>query len=273
MAAVQAPVEVFFECPSTELKRLGFVENAASNSMSYVTGSTAFAKACGYYSSAKDTSMLKGSLTKIEDLIMAYGKPVVSKVSEKYPSYMTTVDTKVDTAVTILQDIWANKIVASTPGTWAKSVIAQTPTSIEELSQAREEYFKKIELTLQALKDRAVALPADLTAAITAAIANARSNIEDAHLFDRVKAAYDAVLKYPAVVAVIEKTAPVAAKAVDMATPYVTTAKDMATPYVTKAVEVATPYATKAVDMATPYVEYAKNKVWAAPAGQVESTQ
>jgi hypothetical protein len=26
---------------------------------------------------------------------MAYGKPVVSKVSEKYPSYMTTVDTKV----------------------------------------------------------------------------------------------------------------------------------------------------------------------------------
>jgi hypothetical protein len=59
MAAVQAPVEVFFECPSTELKRLGFVENAASNSMSYVTGSTAFAKACGYYSSAKDTSMLK----------------------------------------------------------------------------------------------------------------------------------------------------------------------------------------------------------------------
>lgn len=37
--------------------------------------------------------------------------------------------------MTILQDIWANKIVASTPGTWAKSVIARTPTSIEELSQ------------------------------------------------------------------------------------------------------------------------------------------
>jgi hypothetical protein len=129
------------------------------------------------------------------------------------------------------------------------SPFTRTRTHTHTHAQAREEYFKKIELTLQALKDRAVALPADLTAAITAAIANARSNIEDAHLFDRVKAAYDAVLKYPAVVAVIEKTAPVAAKAVDMATPYVTTAKDMATPYVTKAVEVATPYATKAVDM------------------------
>ena len=29
---------------------------------------------------------------------MAYGKPVVSKVTEKYPVYMTTFDTKVRTA-------------------------------------------------------------------------------------------------------------------------------------------------------------------------------
>jgi hypothetical protein len=37
----------------------------------------------------------QGSLTKIEDLIKAYGTPVVSKVQEKYPAYMTTVDAKV----------------------------------------------------------------------------------------------------------------------------------------------------------------------------------
>lgn len=37
----------------------------------------------------------QGSLTKIEDLIKAYGTPVVSKVQEKYPTYMTTVDAKV----------------------------------------------------------------------------------------------------------------------------------------------------------------------------------
>jgi hypothetical protein len=36
----------------------------------------------------------QGSLTKIEDLIKAYGTPVVSKVQEKYPAYMTTVDAK-----------------------------------------------------------------------------------------------------------------------------------------------------------------------------------
>ena len=154
-----------------DLKRLAFVESAAVNTASYVTGSTAFAKACGYYTSAKETDALKvcpypsdwhetsarfsrglalrvaillpdasrargyhpfararpprlhpsqtvqkrvrrfrltpslfipppstapqGSLTKIEDLIKAYGAPVVSKVQEKYPTYMTTVDAKV----------------------------------------------------------------------------------------------------------------------------------------------------------------------------------
>jgi hypothetical protein len=34
-------------------------------------------------------------LTKIEHLIKAFGTPVVSKVQEKYPGYMTTVDAKV----------------------------------------------------------------------------------------------------------------------------------------------------------------------------------
>lgn len=87
-----------------------------------------------------------------------------------------------------------------------------------------------------------MALPAELTSAITAAIAEARSNLENAHLFEKVKAAYDAVLKYPAVVAIIDKTAPVAAKAVDMASPYYTVAKDVATPYVEKVGKVAGPY-------------------------------
>lgn len=60
MAAVQAPnEEAFFDCAHTDLKRLAFVETAASNSVSYVTGSTAFAKACSYYSSAKETNALK----------------------------------------------------------------------------------------------------------------------------------------------------------------------------------------------------------------------
>jgi len=231
-----------------ELKRLGFVETAAVNSMSYVTGSTAYAKACGYYSSAKETNALKGSLTKIEGLINLYGAPVVSKVSEKYPEYMTTVDSKVDTAVTLLQNIWTNRVATSTPVTYAKSAVAMAPGKLEELKVAREEYLKKIEATLALLATRAVALPADLHNVLVSAIAQARIQLDNNHVFEKVKAAYDAVLKYPAVVAVIERTAPVAAKAVDLAAPYYVKAKDMAGPYVAKVGESVGPYVTAIKD-------------------------
>ena len=50
MAAVATP---------TDLKRLAFVESAAVSSYEYVTGSAYFAKACGYYSNAKETNALK----------------------------------------------------------------------------------------------------------------------------------------------------------------------------------------------------------------------
>ena len=43
----------------TDLKRLAFVESAAVSSYEYLTGSAYFAKACGYYSNAKETNALK----------------------------------------------------------------------------------------------------------------------------------------------------------------------------------------------------------------------
>ena len=325
----------------TDLKRLAFVESAAVNSVSYVTGTTAFAKACGYYTSAKEINALKvreisgprtratrraraptresrattpetrrrraprrpaalarptrvaastprgefflvfpperprvlrlffqpgvsrvfppsplrarrasasfvrssqGSITKIEDLIKAYGAPVVSKVQEKYPAYMTTVDAKVDTAVTLLQGIWEEKIAPSAPVAYAKSALAATPEKIEAIEAMREEYFAKIEATLEALKARAVKLPAEITTALKTAIADARAKIDDAKLFEKVQAAYRMVVEYPTVVAVIEKTAPVAAKAVDVAGPYYVKAKTIAEPYVVKGMEIAGPY-------------------------------
>jgi hypothetical protein len=218
--------------PSTDLKRLAFVETAAANSVDFVTGTKVFSKACGYYSSAKETNALKGSLTKIEDLIKAYGTPVVSKVQEKYPAYMTTVDAKVDTAVTLLQSIWADKIAPSAPVAYAKSALALTPEKLEELKATREAYFAKIENTLALLRAKAVALPEKVTAAVTAAIAEARAQVDNAQLFEKVKAAYETVLKYPAVVAVLERAAPAAAKAADAAKPYVAKAAAFAEPYV-----------------------------------------
>jgi hypothetical protein len=167
---------------------------------------------------------------------------VVSKVQEKYPAYMTTVDAKVDTAVTLLQGIWEEKIAPSAPVAYAKSALAATPEKIEAIQAMREEYFAKIEATLEALKARAVKLPAEITTALKTAIADARAKMDDAKLFEKVQAAYRMVVEYPTVVAVIEKTAPVAAKAVDVAGPYYVKAKTIAEPYVVKGMEIAGPY-------------------------------
>ena len=108
--------------------------------------------------------------------------PVVSKVQEKYPEYMNTVDGKVDDVVSKAVDIWTSKIAPSAPVTMAKSAIAAYPGKVETLMAQREEYFKKIEAFLADLKAKAVALPAEITAAITAAIADARAKVDDAHL-------------------------------------------------------------------------------------------
>ena len=172
--------------------------------------------------------------------------PVVAKVQEKYPEYMTTVDGKVDVVVSKAVDIWTSKIAPSAPVAMAKSALAEVAPKMEELLAQREEYFKKIEAFLADLKAKAVALPAEVSAAITKAIAEARAKIDDGS--SKVKTAYETALKCPAVVAVLEKTAPVAAKAVEVAGPYYVKAKDVATPYVAKATEVAGPYVTMVTD-------------------------
>ena len=153
---------------------------------------------------------------------------------------MTTVDAKVDTAVTLLQGIWEEKIAPSAPVAYAKSALAATPEKIEAIQAMREEYFAKIEATLEALKARAVKLPAEITTALKTAIADARAKIDDAKLFEKVQAAYRMVVEYPTVVAVIE-TAPVAAKAVDVAGPYYVK-QDHRGAYVVKGMEIAGPY-------------------------------
>ena len=139
---------------------------------------------------------------------------------------------QVDTAVTLLQSIWADKIAPSAPVAYAKSALALTPEKLEELKATREAYFAKIEQTLALLRAKAVALPEKLTGAVTAAIAEARAQMDNAQLFEKVKSAYETVLKYPAVVAMLERAAPAAAKAADVAAPYVAKAAAFAEPYV-----------------------------------------
>ena len=63
--------------------------------------------------------------------------PVVAKVQEKYPEYMTNVDGKVDVVVTKAVDIWTSKIAPSAPVAMAKSALAAYPVKVEELLAQR----------------------------------------------------------------------------------------------------------------------------------------
>jgi hypothetical protein len=76
MAAVAAPSVAM----TPDLKRLAFVENAAVTSLSYVTDSSIFAKACGYYSSAKETNALKvrnGARTRRRGAALSLSLPLI----------------------------------------------------------------------------------------------------------------------------------------------------------------------------------------------------
>ena len=57
-----------------------------------------------------------------------------------------------DTAVSLLQSIWADRIAPSAPVAYAKSALALTPEKLEELKATREAYFAKIEQTLALLR-------------------------------------------------------------------------------------------------------------------------
>jgi len=239
-----------------ELKRLAFVEKAAVDSFQYVTATSAFSKACGYYTAAKETSALKGSLTKLEDLIKAYGEPVASKVAESYPTVATNVDAKVDKAVVLALKIWEDHLAASLPITYTTSAYKSVtdPATMDKIITMREEYFKKIEEALESFKSKAVSLPAELKIGLTAAIEQARANLDSTILFNKVKVIWETVLSQPQVAMVMEKSAPAIEKAVE------TVKAVQASPYYVKAVDTVGPYVTSAVTTVSPYVTTIKER-------------
>ena len=137
--------------------------------------------------------------------------------------------------MSMLQSIWDTRIAPSAPVAYAKNVLRRRAREgrgtqrdargvlQEDRSDARDAQGARGEAP-----DGAHGAPS------RPRIAEARAKIDDAQLFERVKAAYETVLKYPAVVAAVEKATPVAARAVEIGTPYYNKAVEVAGPYVTK---------------------------------------
>ena len=221
---------------TTALKRLGFVADATQSGVKYVSEHALANKAVEAYSAARDATALKGSLTMIESLLMQYGAPVAKKVVDTAPAALAEADARVDHAVKALGETYDARVKNSAPMRTANAAYAYAmkakeryPENVEALKTARAEYLAKIESTLEDLKTRAVKLPEDVSAALRAAISQARAALDSDKLFARVKTLWEQVMNNPRVIAVVNRATPVAERV-------------LAQPAVSKAIAAATPY-------------------------------
>merc|ERR1712159_977071 len=151
------------ETTTTALKRLGFVADATQSGGKYVSEHALANKAVEAYSAARDATVLKGSLTMIESLLMQYGAPAA----------LAEADARVDHAVKALGETYDARVKNSAPMRTANAAYAYAmkakeryPENVQALKTARAEYLAKIESTLEDLKTRAVKLPEDVSAAL-----------------------------------------------------------------------------------------------------------
>lgn len=221
---------------TTALKRLGFVADATQSGVKYVSEHALANKAVEAYSAARDATVLKGSLTMIESLLMQYGAPVAKKVVDTAPAALAEADARVDHAVKALGETYDARVKNSAPMRTANAAYAYAmkakeryPENVQALKTARAEYLAKIESTLEDLKTRAVKLPEDVSAALRAAISQARAALDSDKLFARVKTLWEQVMNNPRVIAVANRATPVAERV-------------LAQPAVSKAIAAATPY-------------------------------
>ena len=157
----------------------------------------------------------------IESLLMQYGAPVAKKVVDTAPAALAEADARVDHAVKALGETYdaragisrgwsAPMRTANAAYAYAMKAKERYPENVQALKTARAEYLAKIESTLEDLKTRAVKLPEDVSAALRAAISQARAALDSDKLFARVKTLWEQVMNNPRVIAVANRATPVA---------------------------------------------------------------
>lgn len=185
-----------------DLKRIGFLKDYAVCGASYVaTRATPYtARALTMYSSYKDSTMLKPGLNTLE----SYGASLVDIAKERAPQLLQNVDAKVDNTI-VAGSVALERVVPSryfnAVGSLLGKVQKQLPSDIETFHQVREEYFSQIEKMLEQVKVKAPTLPSDTLAAVTTAVARARtSGLESAQaMLLKVTLAWEALLENPVV--------------------------------------------------------------------------
>eukprot|EP00894_Picocystis_sp_ML_P003811 jgi/Pico_ML_1/54328/g4692.t2 len=142
-AVVGSEMEV--DATDTSLKRLEFVKDYAC------WGSK---RATDMYQSTKNVApdMIKPGLDNLECKIGQFAGPLYHKFEPEVPKILNAVDSKVDETILGVWSIYSNRVLPSRPVKMAQgaytSLLSQSEKQIEFLEQLREEYFKKIENTV-----------------------------------------------------------------------------------------------------------------------------
>jgi len=198
---------------ATELKRIGFVKTAATSSVSYLsTKATPFTdRARTVYATYKDSSVFKPGLESIENAIQYYGAPLVQRANSAAPQLLHDVDSKVDGTI-----VAASKVLERVvPGRYVDAVNSlvakaqnQIPRDMEAFAQAREEYFKKMEDTVEVVRTRYPELPREIFSTVVTAIKRARDAGADSaqSLMEAVAAAWEQFMAHPAVKQAVGKS-------------------------------------------------------------------
>eukprot|EP00894_Picocystis_sp_ML_P004135 jgi/Pico_ML_1/54652/g539.t2 len=145
VGAAVAGSEMEVDATDTSLKRLEFVKDYAC------WGSK---RATDMYHSTKNVApdMIKPGLDNLECKIGQFAGPLYHKFEPEVPKILNAVDSKVDETILGVWSIYSNRVLPSRPVKMAQgaytSLLSQSEKQIEFLEQLREEYFKKIENTV-----------------------------------------------------------------------------------------------------------------------------
>jgi len=103
---------------------------------------------------------MQPGLDNLECKIGQFAGPLYYKFEPEVPKILNAVDSKVDETIMGVWDIYSNRVLPSRPIKMAQgaytSLLSRSEKQIEFLEQLREEYFKKIESTVDMVRAQGV---------------------------------------------------------------------------------------------------------------------
>eukprot|EP00898_Chlorokybus_atmophyticus_P007125 jgi/Chlat1/7413/Chrsp6S07436 len=122
---------------SPQLKRLGFLQQVAVGTINYANG--------WYTAIKKNIGPLKGPVEQAENTLKYIASPLYKRVETYVPTILTDVDSKVDTAVSNIEN--------TKPYELSKQVYASQLGNVKAIYKTKDEFLHRIDDTIQGLRN------------------------------------------------------------------------------------------------------------------------